>query len=147
VIPSSDPDTRRLAVRILLWQAGVTVALAALCVAAAGLRAAVSALAGGAIGVIANLYMTLAALRPVGHAGLALGRIYVGQFVKLLLTVAMFYAVARAPWVSWPAVIGAYIATMVAFWVVPVLAGPRLPPRSKGNGGQGLQESAQESTR
>ncbi len=147
MIPSSDPETRRLAARILLWQTGVTLAAAALCAVAFDLRAAISAMAGGAIGVGANLYMTLAALRPVGSAGLALGRIYAGQFVKVLLTVAMFYAVARTTWVVWPAAIGAYIATMVVFWVVPALAGPRLPPRSKGKGGQGLQESAQESAR
>lgn len=68
--------------------------------------------------------MTLAALRPVGSAGLALGRIYAGQFVKVLLTVAMFYAVARTSWVVWPPAIGAYIATMVVSGYHPACASP-----------------------
>ena len=73
------------------------------------------------------------ALRVVGDPGLALGRLYVGQFVKVLLTVAMFYAVARQAWVVWPALIGSYIATLVVFWLVPALGSRRLPPRSRTN--------------
>ena len=38
-----------------------------------GARHGASALAGGSIGCIANLYMTLTALRPGGGAGLVLG--------------------------------------------------------------------------
>ncbi|MFO1427119.1 MAG: ATP synthase subunit I [Steroidobacteraceae bacterium] len=141
MIPSRDPETSRLALRILLWQTAVTLALAALAAPLWGLRVGASALAGGAIGVVANLYMTFAALRPVGSAALALGRMYVGQLVKVLLTVAMFYALARGGWVSWPIAIGAYIATLVVFWVVPAASGPRLPPRSMGNGGPGSREA------
>ena len=128
---SSDPQMRRLAGRILLWQALVTVALAALVAAFAGKASGVSALTGGLIGLIANLYMTLAALRPARTAGFALGRLLAGQFVKVLLTVGMFLAVAQRKDVVWPAVFAGYVATLVVFWVVPVLAAPRLPPRSK----------------
>jgi F0F1-type ATP synthase assembly protein I len=128
---SSDPQMRRLAARILLWQALVTVAFAALAAAIASKASGVSALTGGLIGLIANLYMTLAALRPARTAGFALGRLLAGQFVKVLLTVGMFLAVAQRKDVVWPAVFVGYVATLVVFWVVPVLAAPRLPPRSK----------------
>jgi F0F1-type ATP synthase assembly protein I len=128
---SSDPQTRRLAGRILLGQAAVTIILAALVAAGAGQKSGLSALSGGLIGLIANLYMTIAALRPARSAGFAFGRLLVGQFVKVLLTVGMFLAVAQRKDVVWPAVIAGYVATLVVFWVVPVLAAPKLPPRSK----------------
>ena len=128
---SSDPQIRRLAGRILLWQAVVTLVLAALVAVIAGRSSGLSALTGGLIGLIANLYMTLAALRPARTAGFAFGRLLVGQFVKVLLTVGMFLAVAQRKDVVWPAVLAGYVATLVVFWVVPVLAAPSLPPRSK----------------
>jgi len=131
MIVSSDPQMRRLAGRILLWQALVTVALAALVAAFAGKASGVSALTGGLIGFITNLYMTLAALRPARTARSALGWLLAGQFVKVLLTVGMFLAVAQRKDVVWPAVFAGYVATLVVFWVLPVLAAPRLPPRSK----------------
>ena len=128
---TSDPQMRRLAGRILLWQALVSGALAALVAVMAGKASGVSALTGGLIGLIANLYMTLAALRPARTAGFALGRLLAGQFVKVLLTVGMFLAVAQRKDVVWPAVIAGYVATLVVFWVIPALAAPKLPPRSK----------------
>jgi len=128
---SSDPQTRRLAVRILLWQAAVTTVLGALVTWWAGSRTGVSVVTGGSIGLIANLYMTLAVLRPARSAGFAFGRLLAGQFVKVLLTVGMFLAVAQRKDVVWPAVFAGYVATLMVFWVVPVLAAPKLPPRSK----------------
>jgi F0F1-type ATP synthase assembly protein I len=128
---SSDPQTRRLAVRILLWQAAVTTVLGALVAFWAGSKTGVSVVTGGSIGLIANLYMTVAVLRPARSAGFAFGRLLAGQFVKVLLTVGMFLAVAQRKDVVWPAVFAGYVATLMVFWVVPVLAAPKLPPRSK----------------
>ena len=127
----SDPQTRRLAVRILLWQAAATIVLGAFVVLWAGPKSGVSVVTGGLIGLIANLYMTVAVLHPARSAGFAFGRLLAGQFVKVLLTVGMFLAVAQREDVVWPAVFVGYVATLVVFWVVPVLAAPRLPPRSK----------------
>jgi F0F1-type ATP synthase assembly protein I len=132
VVQTREPDIRRLAARILLAQVAVTIALAVLCYGLWGARHGASALAGGAIGFIANLYMTLTALRPGGGAGLVLGRVLLGQFVKVALTVAMFVAVARTGKAVWPPIIATYVATLVVFWAVPAMAGPRLPPRSRG---------------
>jgi F0F1-type ATP synthase assembly protein I len=128
---SSDPQTRSLAVRILLWQAAVTTVLGALVALWAGSRTGVSVVTGGSIGLIANLYMTVAVLRPARSAGFAFGRLLAGQFVKVLLTVGMFLAVAQSKDVVWPAVFAGYVATLMVFWVVPALAAPKLPPRSK----------------
>jgi F0F1-type ATP synthase assembly protein I len=114
-----------LAVRILAWQAGIGVLIAAVCLALWGTPAGVSALAGAAIGTIANLYMTLKALRPARTPGAALGALYMGQLVKVALTVGMFVAVARLPWLVWPALLVAYIATLVVFWWVPFRMAPR----------------------
>jgi len=130
VIQSRD-GVRRLAARILVAQLAVTVAAGALCYGVWGVRQGVSALAGGSIGVIANLYMTLAALRQGSGASVVLGRLLVGQFVKVALTVAMFVTVARTGKAAWPPLIATYVATLVVFWAVPALAAPRLPPRSK----------------
>lgn len=129
--PLRDPETLRIAARILLWQGVVTLALAALCALVWGGRHGMSALAGGSIGFIANLFMVLASLRESPSAGMALARLYVGQIVKVALTVAMLFAVARQTWAEWPPLLGAYIATLVVFWMVPALSGPRLPPRSR----------------
>lgn len=128
---ASDPQVRKLAGRILLWQALVTVGLGALVGTVAGRGSGLSAVTGGVIGLIANLYMTLAALRPVRNAGHAFGRLMVGQVVKVALTVGMFLAVAQREDVVWPAVFAGYVATLVVFWAVPALAAPTLPPRSR----------------
>ena len=125
---ASDPQVRKLAVRILLWQAVVTVLLGAVIATMAGRASGVSAVTGG---LIANLYMTLAALRPTRNAGHAFGRLMVGQVVKVALTVGMFLAVAQRADVVWPAVFAGYVAMLMVFWAVPALAAPRLPPRSR----------------
>jgi F0F1-type ATP synthase assembly protein I len=132
VTPTRDPDTSRLARRILTGQALTSVVLALLGGALFGVRPGLWVLAGGAIGTIANLYMTLAALRSVGgDAGLALRRLFTGQFVKVGLTVMLFYAAARRGDVVWPALIAGYIATVIVFWALPAMAAQKLPPRSR----------------
>lgn len=131
MIQTRESDTRRLAARILLVQTAATLAIAASSYIVWGGRHGASALAGGAIGVIANLYMTFAALRSGGAAGQVLGRLVLGQAIKIFITVAGFVIVARSGAVTWPPLIAAYIVTLVVFWVVPAFAAPRLPPRSK----------------
>jgi F0F1-type ATP synthase assembly protein I len=129
--PTGDTGTRRLAVRILVAQLVVTLGLAALVAALVDGASGRSLLAGGAIGLVANLFMTIAALRLTQNPGLALGRILIGQLGKVLLTVGMFLALAQSKDVVWPAAFVGYIATLVVFWAVPVLQGPRTPPRSR----------------
>ena len=74
---SSDDDIRPVAARILLTQVGMGGVVALACWLVWGARAGSSALAGAAIGVIANLYMTSTALKPALSARGALARLYV----------------------------------------------------------------------
>jgi F0F1-type ATP synthase assembly protein I len=122
VIQSPDPVTRTLAARILLWQAAVTVAIAIICLAGWGASAALSALAGGGTGVLANMFMTLTALRPSATPAGALGRLLLGQLMKVAVTATLFVLAARTGRVVWPAMLVAFVATLVVFWFVPVLA-------------------------
>ena len=119
MILTSDPDIRRTARRILLVQTGAVTALAVICYALFGRQSGLSALTGGAIGVIANAYMTVTALRPTRSPGGALGRLLFGQLLKVALTVACFVIVARDGRAHWPSLLVAYVATMAVFWFVP----------------------------
>jgi F0F1-type ATP synthase assembly protein I len=115
-------NAMKLAVRILVVQAATTLVIAALFLVFAGRIHALSALAGGMIGLIANAWMTMTALRPTATAGGALGRLMFGQFVKVLITIGMLFAVARGGWANWPALLAAYLATLAVFWFVPMQA-------------------------
>lgn len=117
-----DAETRRTAARILIAQAATTILIAVLFLAFAGGKQALSALAGGMIGLIANACMTLIALRPTPGAALALGRLMLGQLVKVAVTVGLLLVVAQGRWASWPALLAAYAATLLVYWFVPVFA-------------------------
>ena len=133
---SSDSDIRPLASRILLAQTGAGAAVALVCLLVWGRYACGSALAGAGTGVAANLYMTFKALQPARTPRRALGQLYLGQLVKVGLTVALFLLAARMPHVSWPALLIAYLATLMVFWWVPFAAAPRAALHARtGNGG------------
>src|SRR5580658_5905260 len=129
---SSDSDIRPLASRILLAQTGAGAAIALVCLLVWGRYACGSALAGAATGVAANFYMTFRVLQPARTPRRALGQLYLGQLVKVALTVALFMLAARMPHVSWPALLSAYLATLVVFWWVPFAAAPRTRIGSRG---------------
>jgi F0F1-type ATP synthase assembly protein I len=128
---SSDSDIRPLASRILRVQCGFGVATALACGTIWGRYALVSALVGAATGVTANLYMTYKALRPAGTPRGALGRVYYGQLVKVVLTVGMFLLAAHMPHVSWPALLLAYASTLLVFWWVPFAWTPGPRPQAR----------------
>ena len=127
MILTSDPDIRRTAGRILRWQTGAVTAFAVICYALFGERSGYSALAGGAIGVIANAYMTMTALRSARSPGGALGRLMFGQLLKVAFTVAGFVIVAKTGRAHWPPLLVTYFATLVVFWVVPAMGSARTP--------------------
>jgi F0F1-type ATP synthase, subunit I len=124
-MPAVDTETRRIAGRILVAQLAVTVIVAVVAYVVAGALAGGSAALGGGIGITANLYMTLTSLRPSSDARQAVRRLYVGQAIKVVLTLAMFIAAAMSLTVSWPAMLVAYVATLLAFWWVPFRAAMR----------------------
>jgi len=127
---SSDSDIRPLGVRILLVQTVAGAAVALVCLLVWGRYAGLSALAGAFTGVVANMYMTFKALQPARTPRRALGQLYLGQLVKVGLTVALFMLAARMPRVSWPALLIAYLATLVIFWWVPFTAASRTRSRT-----------------
>jgi len=116
----SDSEIRRLAHRVLLLQAVVGLAAALVCLVFWGRNAFISALAGAFTGMIANLYMTLRALQPARSPQAALGRLYFGQLIKVVVTVALFVLALRyLPHVVWPALLVAYLAILVVSWSLP----------------------------
>jgi ATP synthase protein I len=119
MIIARDGGIRRTAARILMAQAAITILIAAVCALIWGRTHAMSALAGGLIGLIANVFMTLSALRPTASAAGALGRLMFGQLVKIAVTIGALLIVARGGWANWPALLIAYAATLVMFWFVP----------------------------
>lgn len=130
MITTRDGGLRRTAVRILVAQAAMTIVIAAVCALIWGRTHAMSALAGGLIGLIANAFMTLSALRPTASAAGALGRLMFGQLMKVAVTVALLVIVARGGWANWPALLVAYIAVLMVFWFVP--AWDSRPRRARG---------------
>ncbi|HEY4974557.1 MAG TPA: ATP synthase subunit I [Steroidobacteraceae bacterium] len=122
---SSDSDIRPLASRILLVQTGAGAAVALVCLLVWGRYAWLSALVGAGTGIVANMYMTFKALQPARTPRRALGQLYLGQLVKVGLTAALFVWAARLPHVSWPALLIAYLATLVVFWWVPFASASR----------------------
>jgi ATP synthase protein I len=121
MIIARDGGIRRIAARILVAQAAITILIAAVCALLWGRTHAMSALAGGLIGLIANVFMTLSALRPTASAGGALGRLMFGQLLKVAVTIALLTIVARGGWANWPALLVTYAATLLMFWLVPML--------------------------
>lgn len=114
------PNVRRLAFAVVLGQAAVTVAVALACVAFAGERVAVSALLGGGIGTLTSLAMVAVAFGgwASGSAERMLVAFYAGEVAKLVLVVALFTAVLWWLKPSPGALLGAYGATFLVYWIV-----------------------------
>jgi F0F1-type ATP synthase assembly protein I len=75
--------------------------------------------------VVANAYMTVTALRPARSPGGALGRLLLGQVVKIALTVALFVIAFRSGRVDLPPMLAGYFATLMVFWFVPAMGSGR----------------------
>jgi ATP synthase protein I len=121
---------------VVLGQVVVTVVAAILCFAVWGRVAGLSALAGGGISVVASAALALIGFAP--RAGSQPERVarafYVGEGVKLAITVVLFVAVFVTLKVSFPALFGTYIATLFVYWIalanaLPPLAGTAVAKR------------------
>ena len=141
---SSESDARRLAYRVLLLQGVVGLVVALVCLAW-GQRGFTSALAGAVTGVIANLYMTFRALTPARTPQAALGRLYFGQFIKVVVTlVGLFgsaWMLSRQHSLMLGGLLAGYVGVLVVSWTVPFLSlrrGARRGPQAgSGTGGGG----------
>jgi F0F1-type ATP synthase assembly protein I len=111
---------------------GVGAALALACLPVWGRNGFVSALVGAGTAVIANAYRTYKALQPARTARQMLRQLYLAEFVNFALTIALFLLAARMPHVSWPALLLAYVGTLVVLWWVPLAAARRAKVGSGG---------------
>ncbi|MBK7251717.1 MAG: ATP synthase subunit I [Gammaproteobacteria bacterium] len=130
------PEARRLAISVVAGQATVTVIAAIVCRLVAGPHAALSALLGGGIGTLASLVMVVLGFgrRASSDAHLIVRGFYLGEAVKLGLTVALFVLVLRTMKVSVGPLFGAYVATFFVYWLA---LGNVLPPLGGGPGVRG----------
>ena len=121
------PQARRLAASVVLGQIVVTVVAAAICFAVWGRTAGLSALVGGGISAIASAVLAVIGFAsPAGSDPERVARaFYVGEGTKLAVTVALFVVVFVTMKVSFPALFGAYIATLFVYWIALANA---LPP-------------------
>jgi ATP synthase protein I len=116
---------RRAAFRVVLAQAAITLGVAVVAAAGWGAAAARSAFWGGGIGIAASVFMVLAVFRyPEGAsaARVAWG-FYLGQFLKVALSIALLVVAFGTEGVVPLALLVAYVATFAGYW-----AGRKLPP-------------------
>src|SRR5256885_1288067 len=148
VLATDLPHARRLAFGVVLGQAGVTVAAALCAWGIADRRAALSALLGGGIATAGSLAM--ARLVFGGGAGAdarrALGALYLGEALKLAVVIALFVLVLRWVRVAPLAMLAAFAATLLVYWIA-LLAAPPTSRRGalrrlggRGDGGQAWQQ-------
>jgi F0F1-type ATP synthase assembly protein I len=106
-------------------QAITTLAVAALCLTAGGLRASGSALIGAGVAWVTTFYASRRAGVPERTVGAALQRVLVGEFIKVAGTIALFAVAARVPHLVWPAMLCGFAAALVASWL-PMMGANRL---------------------
>jgi ATP synthase protein I len=130
VVTLELPQARRMAMSVVLGQVAVTVVAAIVCFALWGRVAGFSSLAGGGISAVSSA--ALAAIGFASPAGASADRVarafYLGEGVKLAVTVAAFVLVLVTMKVSFAALFATYIATLFVYWIalanaLPPLAG------------------------
>jgi F0F1-type ATP synthase assembly protein I len=114
----------------VLGQAAVTLICALAAWLIADSHAAVSALLGGGISTAASLAMALLGLggRAATDPQRAVRAFFVGEIAKILVMIVLFVAVLKTMKVVPLAMLGAYLATFLVFWmalanVLPPLGG------------------------
>jgi ATP synthase protein I len=130
VVTLELPQARRLAGSVVLGQVVVTVLAAIVCFAVWGRTPGLSALVGGGISVAASAVLAFVGFSaPAGAAPDTIARkFYMGEGLKLAVTVALFVTVFVTMKVNFGALFGAYIATLFVYWIalanaLPPLAG------------------------
>jgi ATP synthase protein I len=128
------PRTRRLAFRVVLGQAIVTVIAALIAWGAGGERAGLSALVGGGIATAGSLVMAALVMGGTlaGNAQRALSAFYVGEALKLVLVAVLFVIVLKVMRVAPLAMFAAFAATLLVYWIALLSA---LPSAGGGRGG------------
>jgi len=120
------PRARRLAFRVVLGQAAVTVIAALIAWVMGGERAGLSALAGGGIATAGSLAMAVLVMSGTlaGNAQRALSAFYVGEALKLALVAVLFVIVLKVMRVAPLAMFAAFAATFLVYWIALLSALP-----------------------
>ena len=123
------PQARRLAMSVVLGQVAITVVAAVICFAVWGRTPGISALVGGGISVVASAVLAFFGFgSPAGSEPMRVARaFYLGEGLKLAVTIALFVVVFLTLKVSFAALFGTYTATLFVFWIALANA---LPPLS-----------------
>ena len=126
------PQARRLAGSVVLGQVVVMVVAAIICFAVWGRVPGLSALVGGGISAISSAALVLIGFSsPAGAPAERVARsFYVGEGVKLAVTVALFVVVFLTMKVSFVALFATYIATLFVYWIALANALPPLSGRT-----------------
>ena len=114
------PHARRLAFMCVRAQVVVTVLVAAVSLAVAGPRAAWSAVVGGGASTLASLAMALLAFGRLSgsSAERMLLAFFLGEFAKITVVIAVLVLALVFMKVNPAAMISAYVATFLVYWVV-----------------------------
>ena len=110
---------RRLAYGIVVGQFAVTLLAVLVSWQVADARAAASAALGGGISTVSSVVMALFAFAPgaTNTAQRAIRMFFVGEAAKVAIAIALFIVVLKTVRVVPLAMLSAYIATFVVFWL------------------------------
>ena len=137
------PRARRLAFRVVLGQAAVTVIMALALWAWAGRLAGISALSGGGISTAGSLAMALLGFRAPALAGgvALLAALLVGEAAKFGVILVLFVLVLTLMKISAGPMLATYAATFLVYWVVLAswLPGSRLGAIADAMFGRGMR--------
>ncbi len=119
---------RRLALGVVLGQAAVTALAGLIAWGAAGPVGAASALVGGGISTVATLAMASLSFSRLAAGGALqmVGAFFAGEFVKIALAVVGFVLVWKWMTVLPGALLGAFIATLLVYWVALAVLLPQV---------------------
>jgi F0F1-type ATP synthase assembly protein I len=108
----------RQSLRILLWQALWIGVLAAIFAATLDMRAALSALAGGGIGLVWTVYMAWALYKHSLTHGVRMSPLsfLAGWLFKVVVTISLLLVVLRSRMFAPLAVLAGLFGAMVAYW-------------------------------
>ncbi len=114
------PHARVLAFRCARAQAVTTLLVAAVALAVAGPRAAASALVGGGASTLASVVMALLAFGRLSGSGAErmLLAFYLGEIAKITVVIVALVVALLLMKVNAAAMISAYVATFLVYWVV-----------------------------
>jgi F0F1-type ATP synthase assembly protein I len=120
---------KSIAYKIVLAQLGIALVYAAVCLAVWGKSIAVAALAGGAIGIITNLYLALRLFGDgvVRSAQQVLQRFYAAETVKFVLTLGLFALGLGVLKLNALPLLGGYGLTLVVYWLALLPIRPLAP--------------------